>query len=196
MGERGRSGASFVCSLSLLLLVACSSSGSGSSNGDGNGGSSGAGGGAIGSCKPTNACNLVTQADITAALGSPVAAGDWQDYSNSEVLGGRCTWNSSSTPAKSRANVFIRCYDPGDNDPKTVHDTLTTLYKNVVDVPGVGDTAYWGSGDGIGTGGVNGQLDVLIGKTKYFIVDVGDMPDDATAQAAAKKIAMAVVPQF
>ena len=140
---------------------------------------------------------MVAEADVTAAFGGSVAAGTTTDTSSSAVEVKQCTWASSATPASRRASLLVRCYNGGDNDPAGVRTTLTGLYKNVTDVSGVGDSAIWGSGViGSSATTIDGQLDVFVGKTLYFIVDVGKMPDDASALAAAKQIAQAVVPKL
>jgi hypothetical protein len=202
-----RSPAAFVSmSIVAAALAACSSSSSSSSSGaTGDGGSGGSSsGGAVGTCKAYDPCAILPAADVGTALGAGVGAGALTDQSNGDVELKLCNWTQELVPdggtvgTKRRSNLLLRCYGPGDNDPGTARTTLQGLYKNVVDVPGVGDTAIWGSG-GIGstsTTTLSGQLDVFVGKSIYFIIDVSGPFDDATALAAAKQLALEVVPKL
>jgi hypothetical protein len=170
-------------------LVACSS-------GAGDGGASSSGS-AAGSCKTYDPCAILPQASVGSALGADVGAGVLSDKSNNAVELKECNWTSTVASSKRRSNLLLRCYAPGDNDPITAKKTLQGIYKNVVDAPGLGDTAIWASGViGLSTTTTSGQLDVFVGKSIYFIVDVSGMPDDASALAAATKLAQEVLPKL
>jgi hypothetical protein len=170
-------------------LVACSSSA-----GDGGASTSGAAGG---TCKTYDPCAILPQASVGGAIGADVGAGVLSDNSKGAVELKECNWTSTVASPKRRSNLLLRCYAPGDNDPPTAKKTLQGIYKNVVDVPGLGDTAIWASGlIGLNTATTSGQLDVFVGKSIYFIVDVSGMPDDASALAAATKLAQDVLPKL
>ena len=175
------------CAALSIGVIACSSSDDSSS------GSSGG----SGSCKSYDPCSMLTQSDVSTAIGGAVEAGTPSDTSSGAVEVKHCDWDSSATPPAGRANLLVRCYDKDTVDPAEVKNTLTGLYTNVVDVSGVGDGAVWGSGViGSTMATIDGQLDVFVGENVYFIVGVGHMPDDATALAAAKQMAQGVVPKL
>lgn len=117
---------------------------------------------------PNRVCNIITKADVEAALGSPVAAGQG-------TSGAACRYTSSSG-GEDQAVLVLLTDEPNN---KEIFDR-TTSARGMEPLPGVGDKAF------INKGGQGVQAFVLKGNKIVVVVLNLDRPAQALSDAATK----------
>jgi hypothetical protein len=195
---------------SCLAVVACGSgrstppvtdgSSSGTSSSSSSSSTSSSSGAPSGTCKAYAPCEMLTQADVTAAIGAPVGVGSQFDSSFMSVETTQCNWTSATTPPTRDAAFLVRCATTHQALPLYSKDGLQHAYKNVVDVPGLGDAAFWGW-DPLPASGdpgkpVAGTLAVLFGNDLLVIVGASGMTDQASGLAACQQLVREVLPKL
>jgi len=127
------------------------------------------------------ACALVTRDEGAAALGE--AANDPVEQvispgSAAMAAMSMCTVQAAASPAKTLSPSFRRSPVP-DNRPDSVRQTLTESRVTAVDVPGIGDAAFWGAS----------ELHVFFAGNSYLSVGLRGLDDDVAALARASDVA-------
>ncbi|MEX0734806.1 MAG: hypothetical protein WDZ66_13355 [Steroidobacteraceae bacterium] len=89
-----------------------------------------------------------------------------------------CTVQATASPGKTLSLSFRRSPVP-DNQPDSVRRTLTESGVTAVDVPGIGDAAFWGAS----------ELHVFFAGNSYLSVSLRGLDDDAAAFARASEVA-------
>ena len=197
---------------SCLTVVACgsgrstppvtdgSSSGTSSSSSSSSSSTSSSSGAPSGTCKAYVPCEMLTQADITAAIGAPVGVGAQWDSSLTPMKTVQCNWTSATTPATRDAAFLVRCATTHQPLPLYSKGSLQLAYKNVVDVPGLGDAAFWGWDPLPASGNpgkpVAGTLAVLFGNDLLVIVGASGMTDQASGLAACQQLVRELLPKL
>ncbi|MGH8250155.1 MAG: hypothetical protein ACREVI_05585 [Steroidobacteraceae bacterium] len=127
------------------------------------------------------ACDLVTKDEGAAALGEAVDEPVEQIISagSAELAAmSMCTVQATAAPGKTLSLSFRRSPVP-DNQPESVRGTLTDSGVRTEDVPGIGDTAFWGAS----------ELHVFFGGNSYLSVSVRGLDDGPEARAKASDAA-------
>ena len=129
-----RQGPALVCVLAVWTM-ACSDSAPATGGVSGSGSTPASSGGAPSSRSgPIDACTLLSQADVAAAVGNPVLKGE--HFAGSEV----CKWDTSD-PAQ--VNVLLTVRPVGGIRAKPLCDGLRTANDKGVPLAGLGDLAFW-----------------------------------------------------
>lgn len=100
---------------------------------------------------PTDACALLTQAQVSAALGVSVGAGQ-RVMPNTATI---CGWQVPGESSMSRKRVVASIYTQlGSRTPVDRFNTAKTPIKGITKTPvsGVGDDAIYATTPGLGTG--------------------------------------------
>lgn len=85
-----------------------------------------------------NACDLVSEQDIEAAIGAPVGEGTPEQAANLFT----CSYADPEFPAFSIAGVAVLVADNND-DAKEIYELAKSNAAGVQEVNGVGEAAYW-----------------------------------------------------
>jgi hypothetical protein len=136
---------------------------------------------------PTDACALLTLAQVTAAVGVPVSAGTHVNQTFTKT----CTWTPSS-PGEVKAVTLNLQTAPEYDGGKTKLEKLKPLMPNppkTAPVTGLGDDAYVLEFPNITS------LFVKKGSGAFKLVVYGAMPP-AKAETAVKTLASDVLPQL
>jgi hypothetical protein len=128
---------------------------------------------------PDDACSLLTQAQVSAALSASVAAGSYQGPTDKKT----CTWNATSAVAKSAKFVTLMlegldAYQAGKLAP------VKTIV--ITSIRGIGDDAYYLAV------GRNVGLIVEKGNVAFKVAVYGDLPIEEK-QAMEKTLAQQVI---
>lgn len=162
---------------STLLLSACG----GTKRSSNHNGEAGTASKAISTRTKLDACALITQEEAAAALGEQVGLPKQQVLSEAtentaEVS--RCSFEAVASAAKT-VSILARRSSFKDSRPSSVRETLAGSGIEVQDVPGVGDTAFWGSN----------QLHVFKGDDLYLIISIFGIKGEAEALERTKSLA-------
>ena len=127
------------------------------------------------------ACHLVTRDEGAATLGEAVDEPVEQVISpgSAETAAfSMCTVQATATPGKT-LSLSLRVSPVDDSQPDSVRQTLTDSGVTAEDVPGIGDTAFWGAS----------ELHVFFNGNSYLSVSLRGLDDGPEALARAKEIA-------
>ena len=127
------------------------------------------------------ACDLVTGDEGAAVLGEAVNDPVEQVISpgSAETAAmSMCTVQATATPGKTLSLSFRRS-PVSDHQPDAVRQTLTESGVTAEDVPGIGETAFWGAS----------ELHVFFGGNSYLGVNVRGLDDGPGALARARDVA-------
>ena len=100
---------------------------------------------------PTDACSLLTQAQVSAALGVTVSAGQKLMPNTPSI----CGWEVPGETGVKRKRVMVSIYTPiGHLTPADRFNNAKTPVKGITKTPvsGVGDDAIYATTPGLGTG--------------------------------------------
>jgi len=140
-----------------------------------------------------DACSLITAADAQAALGEPVSPPRNEPRPGASA----CRFRSTQGSALSAKTVTLSAHysdtDISGNDTGMAETLKAAGYKNVHQVPGVGDAAVWGTNSMMGR--PMGELTVRKGKSLILTIIISGIPDEATALARAKALAATILPK-
>lgn len=130
---------------------------------------------------PTDACSLLTQAQVTAALGLAVDAGTHPTPKNSHA----CEWAESNASVFERKTVTVRLIaaDAYDSSRKLMEATAAQMKDDkdeqddasqltVTPVSGLGDDAYYAAM------GAHPNLNVKKGSLAFAVEIFGEIPRD------------------
>jgi hypothetical protein len=134
---------------------------------------------------PTDACSLLTQAQVTAVLGVPVGAGEKIAPTTSAL----CGWEVPGEKSFNRKRVVLSIYTQmGSRTPVQHFETAKTPIQGITKVPvtGVGDDAIFAVTPGFGTGLIFRKGDAA------FDLRVYGFPNDQ-AEAKEKELAQDVI---
>ncbi len=127
------------------------------------------------------ACDLVTRDEGAAALGEAVNDPVEQVISpgSAETAAlSMCTVQATASPGKT-LSLSLRVSPVDDSQPDSVRQTLTESGVTAEDVPGIGDTAFWGAS----------ELHVFFNGNSYLSVSLRGLDDGPEALARAKEVA-------
>lgn len=128
-----------------------------------------------------DACSLLTQAQVSAALGVPVEAGKHVVPNITQM----CGWSAGSSPALSKRVVLTLSTPEKFTRGKTPFQGITK-----VPVSGISNDAYFVTAAGLGT-----TLNVLKGNSA-FAVSVKGVPSVEKVEALEKTLALEIVPKL
>jgi len=134
---------------------------------------------------PTDACSLLTQAQVTAVLGVPVGAGE-KIAPNTSAL---CGWEVSGEKSFQRKRVVLNIYTQmGSASPTQRFNYAKMPIKGITKVPvtGIGDDAIFAVTPGFGTGLLFRKGDAA------FDLRVYGFPNDQ-AEAREKQLAQDIL---
>jgi hypothetical protein len=137
---------------------------------------------------PTDACSLLTPAQVTAVLGVPVGAGE-KIAPNSTAL---CGWEVPGQKGFDRKRVVLSIYTQiGSMTPVQRFNAAKIPFKGVTKVPvtGVGDDAIFATTPGFGTGLIFKKGDAAFDLRVYgFPTDQLEAKEKALAQNVLAKL--------
>jgi hypothetical protein len=137
---------------------------------------------------PTDACSLLTSAQVTAVLGVPVGAGE-KIVPNSTAM---CGWEVPGQKAFDRKRVVLSIYTQmGSLTPIQRFNNAKIPIKGITKVPvsGVGDDAIFATTPGLGTGLIFRKGDAAFDLRVYgFSVDQLEAKEKALAADVIAKL--------
>ncbi|HET8647128.1 MAG TPA: hypothetical protein VFO85_16645 [Vicinamibacteria bacterium] len=130
--------------------------------------------------RTTDACGLVTKAEVEQILGT--AVGEPQSLpgaSSADVSFTQCTF--ASPEGDKTLGVALRVSKKGDGQPEAARQVMVSSGAKVEDVPGLADAAFW----------AGMQLQAFRGRHAQLVVTVLGFPNgkDAAVQVARKALA-------
>ena len=148
------------------------------------------------SLQAKNACNLLSAADVQAVIGEAVGKPQNDTIAKSDTTDvSVCKYNTAGQSAKTVSLLSRYTGAPNHEDAAVIAKTLEKNgYKNVHEVPGIGDHAIWAM-TGINHR-ITGQLTVLKGDKILFVVTLIGFPDEPTSFDKAKSLALKVLPKL
>ena len=127
------------------------------------------------------ACDLVIRDEGAAAIGEAVNEPVEQVISpgGAETAAmSMCTVQATDSPGTT-LSLSLRVSPVDDSQPDSVRQTLTASGVTAEDVPGIGDTAFWGAN----------ELHVFFNGNSYLSVSLRGLDDGPEALAHAKEVA-------
>jgi hypothetical protein len=148
------------------------------------------------SLQAKNACDLLSASDAQAVIGEAVgkpqndviAKGNPADVSI-------CKYNTAGQSPKTVSLMSRYTGSPNHEDAAQIAKTLEKNgYKNVHEVPGIGDRAIWAMT--AFNQRITGQLTVLKGDKILYVVTLIGFPDEPTSLDKAKTLALKILPKL
>jgi len=131
---------------------------------------------------PTDACSLLTSAEVSAVLGVSVGAGEKIVPTSAAV----CGWEVPGEKSLDRKRVVLSIYTQmGSRTPRQRFETAKTPMQGITKEPvsGVGDDAFFATTPGLGSGLIFRKGDAAFDLRVYgFPVDQLKEKDKALAQ--------------
>lgn len=137
-----------------------------------------------------DACTLITQNEAADALGQAASAPKHGAVENAgdatSALVSTCNYNATDADSLASVSLLVRRAPTDENTPAAidaVRETVKGLGSTTQDVPGLGNTAFWGAH----------QLHVFSGGRTYLIVSMFGMQEDAGALDRAQQVAKLIL---
>lgn len=127
------------------------------------------------------ACDLLSAADVEAAVGAPVERGD-----DATATGRVCTWDGPD----GEVSVTLQSFRGEAGDFDTTVESIEARYDATERVTGVGDRAVWMFSESVGV--TLAQM-IATGGDDLVAVTIGGMADEREARSATEALVTTVL---